>query len=448
MSNDDRIKAWREQRRAGVLPTDPQATALRQAFSRTAALVGDADATVHSILRVALDSLAAFAEKDLGERRALYERMSAGVQAGIEERRLSPSAAEYWTRRIALVTRAIENDIRRNVDVFAGSYAQDALIEADQQLLARRRSQLRRERADKLREERRRATREDIAHTIPMPPEDASDLAALRPLLNRLHATQRPVGAYVPRILTVLPLFYLRLQIIQSDSKIALIWVFFGPVVLMTIISSLYFLSGQHFIMGMDVLSFTLSGSVTWIMFRMIVFRSSESYFGGRVFINLEPVTPLMMALVNSAFYLVVYLFVMTVLIVAGHLIHVITIPDNIPGVIACVAGVGAVAASFGLVFAGIASRWEYFIRFAPMIERALQLFSGVFFVSEQLPEMYRKYVLWWPLSHGFQLLRSAYFVAYKSHDASLTYFLVSIIMFLAAGLVADRLARSNIQPM
>jgi ABC-type polysaccharide/polyol phosphate export permease len=448
MDNDERIKAWREQRRAGILPTDPQATALQQAYNRAAALVGDTDVTVHTILQVALDSLAAFPAKELADRRTLWDRLSMGVQAGIEKRQLSEAAAAYWTRRVGLVVRGVENDLRRNVDVFAEGYAPDGLVATDQQLRARHRTLMRQERAGKLRGARRQATRDDVAHTVPMPPADVADLAALRPLLDRLHDTQRPVGAYVPKILTVLPLFYLRLQIIQSDSRIALIWVFFGPVVLMTIISSLYFLSGLHFVMGMDVLTFTLTGSVTWIMFRMIVFRSSESYFGGRAFLHFEPVTPLIMALVNSAFYLVVYLIVETVLIIAGHSINVITLPDNIPGVLACITGVGAVAASFGLIFAGIGSKWEYFIRFAPMIERALQLFSGVFFVSEQLPEVYRKYVLWWPLSHGFQLLRSSYFVTYKSYDASVTYYVVSIILFLAAGFTADRLARSNVQPM
>ena len=47
----------------------------------------------------------------------------------------------------------------------------------------------------------------------------------------------------------------------------------------------------------------------------------------------------------------------------------------------------------------------------------------GVFFVSEQLPEHLRPWMLWLPFAHGMQLLRSAYFDAYASQDASLGYF-------------------------
>ena len=448
MDNDDRIKVWRQQRRAGVLPTDPHATALNQASTRAAALVGEADGSIHPLLKVALDALKGIPERDPGERRALYDRLSGGVRAGIEQRGLSGASANFWTRRTGLIIRGLEADLRRDVDVFADGYAPEGLVEADLRLRTALRSHMRRERTEGLRHERRRATREGVAHAIPLPPDEAADVVVLRTLQDRLHAGQRPTDTYVPRVLTIIPLLVLRLNLIQADSKIALFWTFVGPVILMAVISSLYFVNGINYVMGMDVLTFTLTGSVPWIMFRMIVFRSSESYFGGRQFFSLEPITPLIMAFVNSTFYLVIYLFVLTVIVTIGHLIGIISLPNNIIGVLACIIGIALVAASFGLLFAGVASRWEYFMRFAPVIERSLQLFSSVFFVSEQLPEMYRKYILWWPLSHGFQLLRSCYFTVYKSTDASVSYFVISIILFVTAGLIADRLARSNIQPI
>ena len=46
------------------------------------------------------------------------------------------------------------------------------------------------------------------------------------------------------------------------------------------------------------------------------------------------------------------------------------------------------------------------------------------------------------------QLLRSAYFEAYESHDASLGYFLTSLVFLMVVALAAERLARPNVQPM
>jgi ABC-type polysaccharide/polyol phosphate export permease len=71
-----------------------------------------------------------------------------------------------------------------------------------------------------------------------------------------------------------------------------------------------------------------------------------------------------------------------------------------------------------------------------------------VFFVSEQLPEQYRKYVLWSPFAHGMQLLRSAYFTSYASQDASRAYFLVALVFLAVVAAAAERLVRRDVQPM
>jgi capsular polysaccharide transport system permease protein len=448
MDNADRIKAWREKRTAGILPTDPQATALALAYSRSAALVGEPAVSVRAILSLALDCLAAFPNADLGQRRSLFARMTEGVQAGAKERGLSEATTDYWSRRVTLVVRSIEADVRKGTDVLAEGYAPEGLADADAKLRARFRSMAGRERSQWLREQRRRATHEDVAHTIDLPPADAADLTQLRSMLALLHATQRRTGGgQVERILTILPLFFLRLRVIQADSRIALLWTFMGPATMATILSSVLLINGLSFILGMDAPSFSLCGIVTWYMFRIIVFRSSESYFGGRPFLNLEPVVPLVMATITSILYFIIYLGILFLLVTIGHLIGVVSLPNDVLGVIGAVAGVATVAWAMGLIFAGIASRWEFFLRLAPPIERFLQLFSSVFFVSEQFPQIYRKYILWWPLSHGFQLLRSAYFAQYKSVDASLPYFLLGIVLFAVAGLIADRLARPNVHP-
>jgi ABC-type polysaccharide/polyol phosphate export permease len=71
-----------------------------------------------------------------------------------------------------------------------------------------------------------------------------------------------------------------------------------------------------------------------------------------------------------------------------------------------------------------------------------------VFFVSEQLPEQLRPWILWSPFAHGMQLLRSAYFDNYTSRDASLGYFLTSLVFLGVIALAGERLARSHVQPM
>ena len=63
----------------------------------------------------------------------------------------------------------------------------------------------------------------------------------------------------------------------HGESRIALLWALVGPVVLLTLISSLYILMGTHH-PGDGCADFSLLGATTWIMFRQIVFRSSTAY--------------------------------------------------------------------------------------------------------------------------------------------------------------------------
>lgn len=308
----------------------------------------------------------------------------------------------------------------------------------------------RRRKQEEAQHARRHASRNDIALQIELSPAEAGDLAILRRRLHALHAGYRPrdVDDGRPRLRTLLPMFIYQLHVMHGESRIALLWALVGPVVLLTLISSLYILMGTHYILGMDVPTFSLLGATTWIMFRQIIFRSSTSYVSARGMLNFRGVTPLMGALVQAFIYVSVYLVVFAVLIGAGSALGLITLPESWASFALFVVLMGACGTAMGVLFGSIATAWHFFLRLAPVIERFLQIFSGVFFVSEQLPEQLQPLILWSPFAHGMQLLRSVYFNSYKSQDASLAYFLTSLVFLAVIALAAERLARSNVQPM
>jgi ABC-type polysaccharide/polyol phosphate export permease len=307
-----------------------------------------------------------------------------------------------------------------------------------------------RRKQDEAREARRHASRNDIALEVEVPQDEAGDLAILRARLQDLHEGHDPSHSVKVRPVgrTLLAMFIYQLRVMHGESRIALVWALVGPVVLLTLISSLYILMGTHYIMGMDVQTFSLLGATTWIMFRQIAFRSSTAYVSARGLLNFQGVTPLMCALVQAFIYVSVYLVVFLVLISAGHALELVTLPKSWSGFLLFVVLMGCFGAALGVLFGSIATYWHFFLRLAPIIERFLQIFAAVFFVSEQLPENLRPWMLWLPLAHGMQLLRSAYFEAYASHDASLGYFLTSLVFLMVLALAAERLARPNVQPM
>ena len=445
MSNEDRIKGWRSRRKDNSYTVGSGVANWRL----DPAALFEAKAPPGVLFKPLLARLQGEPHDSVAARRAVYEAVQAELDAEIARSEVDETLADFSRRRLRLIVRLLEQDIRAGVEVFAPGYMPAKLVAEDERLAAAHARRVERRKQDEAREARRHASRNDIALEIEVAQSEAGDLAILRDRLRSLHeghsqdtASHRPIGR------TLMAMFIYQLRVMHGESRIALVWALVGPVVLLTLISSLYILMGTHYILGMDVQTFSLLGATTWIMFRQIAFRSSTAYVSARGLLNFQGVTPLMCALVQAMIYVSVYVVVFAVLITAGHAIGLITLPKSWAGFILFVVLMGVAGAAMGVLFGSIATYWHFFLRLAPIIERFLQIFAAVFFVSEQFPEQLRPWVLWSPLAHGMQLLRSAYFQAYESHDASLGYFLTSLVFMMVIALVAERLARPNVQPM
>jgi capsular polysaccharide transport system permease protein len=446
MSNDERIRGWRTRRQDRNYAVGSGVAAWRLDL----AALFDATSSPAAVLKQFLARLRGEKNDTVAARRAVYEAIQSELEKEAEGSGVADTLADFSRRRLRIIVRLIEQDIRAGVDVFEPGYVPSALVAEDQRLGVAHERRERRRKLDERQHARRHASRNDIALQIELPQDEARDLAILRERLRALHEGHRPrdVDEGRPRLRTLLPMFIYQLHVMQGESRVALLWALVGPVVLLTLISSLYFLMGTHYILGMDVPTFSLLGATTWIMFRQIVFRSSTSYVSARGLLNFEGVTPLMCALVQALIYVSVYLVVFGVLIGAGSALELVTLPESWAGFVLFVVLMAVGGTAVGVLFGAIATAWHFFLRLAAVIERGLQIVSSVFFVSEQLPEQLRPWMLWSPFAHGMQLLRSAYFTSYKSQDASLSYFLTTLVFLAVVALAAERLARSNIQPM
>ncbi|MGS1008009.1 ABC transporter permease [Achromobacter anxifer] len=446
MSNEDRIKGWRSRRKDSSYSVGSGVAAWRL----DPAALFEAKAPPAVLLKPLVARLQGEPHDSVAARRAVYEAVQAELDAEIARSAVDETLADFSRRRLRVIVRLLEMDIRDGVEVFAPGYMPAKLVAEDERLAAAHARRVERRKQDEAREARRHASRNDIALEVEVPQDEAGDLAILRDRLQGLHEGHDPSHSVKVRPVgrTLLAMFIYQLRVMHGESRIALVWALVGPVVLLTLISSLYILMGTHYIMGMDVQTFSLLGATTWIMFRQIAFRSSTAYVSARGLLNFQGVTPLMCALVQALIYVSVYLVVFLVLISAGHALELVTLPKSWSGFLLFVVLMGCFGAALGVLFGSIATFWHFFLRLAPIIERFLQIFAAVFFVSEQLPENLRPWMLWLPLAHGMQLLRSAYFEAYTSHDASLGYFLTSLVFLMVLALAAERLARPNVQPM
>lgn len=449
---DDRIAAWRarrEQQQAALAAHGDLPIQLALIASRAETVGRSEDEASDPVLAMVLECVRAEPHETVGERRRVYDAIARGFERGIETGNLQSDYAELRRRQLRTIIRLIEADARsvENAD-FRVDYRPTGLNEALDPLIGGYRRRRKRSEEEESRQARRRAVLADEVYTIAVPEEEEGDLVYLRDLLARVDA-RRSAGAgrmssHLRAFWALLPYQFL---LLKSESRVALAWTLIGPAVLMGLLMSAYFLAGIHTILNMDVPTFAMLGSTSWFMLRQIIFRSTAAVHALRTLLNLRAFSPAILGLGQGLIYMCSYTAVYIALIGGGYLAGLFTLPASVPGVAFWLACIGLMALAIGILFGSIAVIWPYFSRFAPVIERALQMVSGVILVSEQLPVQYRWVVLWSPLSHAEQLLRSAYFEGYKSEDADPHYFFVWLGVLTVVAFVSQRLVRSRSVP-
>ena len=445
--NEDRIAKWRERREAeraareahGDLPTELALVASRAEVLAT----GDSE-DPEPIFALVIDVLRRLPSGSIAERRALFDAVARGVERGIDKADPHSDYAELRRRQLRTIIRLVEADARAGLAIADLGYRPASFEDALEPLLKGylRRRKISEETAAS--QARRQAILAGEAYTIAVPAEEEADLEFLRERIALLDATRGPRSGHHdrPDLRAVLALLNYQFVLLKSESRLALAWTLVGPAVLMGLLSTAYLLTGIHSILNMDVPTFAMIGATSWFMLRNVIFRTTASFFSQRTMLTFRAFNPALIWITQGMIYMLSYVPVYLVLIIVGHIAGLFTLPDNIPGVVFWIGCIGLTGLAIGTIFGSISVVWPYFPRFAPVIERALQIVSSVILVTEQLPMDYRPYLLWSPLAHAMQLLRSAYFEGYKSEDAVPQYFFIGFGLLVIAAVIAQRSVR------
>lgn len=452
--NDDRIAKWRARREVqqtareshGDLPTDLAVVAAQAESLAT----GDS-LEVEPILALVLDALRVEPSETAGERRLVYDAVARGIERGIDKSDPHSDYAELRRRQLRAIIRLIEGEARTGLNVSERGYRPAGLVDAIKPLVEGYMRRRRRTDADEETRARRQAVLADEAYTIAVPPEEEGDLLVLRDLLARIDGgriARHPHRRGHVNLRAWKAILRYQFTLLRSESRIALVWTLIGPAVLLGLIATAYYLSGINSVLNMDIPTFAMTGATTWLMFRNVIFRSTAAFHAQRWMLNLQPMSPSKVGIAQGLMVMGSYVGVFLTLIGFGHLAGLFTLPEHPFSVAFWIACVGLTGLALGILFGALAVVWPYSPRFAPAIERFLQLFSSVILVSEQLPAAWRPYALWSPLAHAMQMMRSAYFQGYKSDDANPEYFFVSLGVLVVFAVAAQRVVRWRSIPM
>src|SRR5690554_5214212 len=188
MSNEDRIKGWRSRRKDSNYAVGSGVAKWRL----DPAALFEAKATPDVLFKPLLARLQGEPHDSVAAQRAVYEAVQAELEAEIVRSAVDESLADFPRRRLRIIVRLVEQDIRAGVAVFAPGYMPAKLVAEDERLAAAHARRAERHKQDEAREARRHASRNDIALKIEVARDEAGDLAILRDRLRGLHEGHPP----------------------------------------------------------------------------------------------------------------------------------------------------------------------------------------------------------------------------------------------------------------
>ncbi|MBP2460172.1 MULTISPECIES: ABC transporter permease [unclassified Rhizobium] len=215
-----------------------------------------------------------------------------------------------------------------------------------------------------------------------------------------------------------------------SHDRLGYIWLILDPLIHVMIICFVSLFIHPTNIFDMPSFPFGVIGACFWLTFRT---AASASMTGGGV---LKPqlehpyVQRFDIMAARSVNALIIYFGVGSWLIGIAMWMGLATWPANFPGFLACLIIIWLMGMFYGITANSLLLLYPGYRRVNGFVIRVIAIMSGLFYVSEQVPEQIKVVLLLNPLLHIVQFARSSWFQQYNTTDASTTY-----VMFWLLGL-------------
>jgi capsular polysaccharide transport system permease protein len=241
------------------------------------------------------------------------------------------------------------------------------------------------------------------------------------PPVRHLEATEMP-SHVAPwpgpgRVLAMLMTRNIRTML--AKDPLAYLWLFLAPILTIAVHFWAYtFLLGFGSVLDMPTLTFLILGIGGWHMMRVMTLKLGYELTRERNLARLEPIDTLTLAAAKALELAFSYTAVVAIALAWIDFTGNDPGPRNLLGVAFYWSLLAIVGFGLGLLLNSCRHYLPGVSLLAMPVFRLGFFFSGVVVVSEQFPEKFRAILIWNPVLHIMQLLRTEYFVQYRSQDA------------------------------
>lgn len=233
-----------------------------------------------------------------------------------------------------------------------------------------------------------------------------------------------------------------------GDRQAGYLWALVEPVTHIFGLSLLFYLAGRTAPLEGGLLIFMATGYVVFLPFRRLLKTMMGGYSSGESLLTFPVVKVFDVFLGRGILYLSTWF--VTIFIVIGVLIGSgnAAMPDNVFPMIVAIFALWAIGFGAG-AFLGLVTQFYPSVRSILRLPRRMLYFtSGVFFLPDTMPPVFRDIILWNPITHAIILFREGYYEMYKSQFLDLQYLFGWSIFSVFIALVAERSMRKALRAL
>jgi capsular polysaccharide transport system permease protein len=231
-----------------------------------------------------------------------------------------------------------------------------------------------------------------------------------------------------------------------GKNQLGYLWALFEPLLIIATFYVVFMLGRRSPSAGMDIYSFIATGFVPYLMFKSTADRLGSAIDANRGLLFYPHVKPMDVVFARAILEAVTYVGVFLVLMGMHAMYHQRLVFDDALLVLSGLALAWGFGAALGMVFCSISVVSGIVDRTKSAIIRPFFWTSGIFFTANELPGVVREYLLYNPVFHAVELVRSGWFPDYTLRHAEPFYVVKWIFGLGLAGLLLERVVRRRIE--